>query len=154
MKLGIYLKAQHPAEDDPARRLAEIVEQVRLIRSLGFDSIWGGEHHATPGFHYFPLLPLLHRLAPEAEGLWVGTNLVLLPLHNPVEVAEVGAFLGGRGHGSAPPVGERACHAAQRLAGLERLEQEVRRPLSPNTDERCRVADRGRMGRDTQPRRN
>jgi len=100
MKLGIYLNAQHPAGDDPARRLAEIVEQVRLIRSLGFDSIWGGEHHATPGFHYFPLLSLLHRLAPEAEGLWVGTNLVLLPLHNPVEVAEVGAFLdvvtGGR----------------------------------------------------------
>lgn len=100
MKLGIYLNAQHPAGDDPARRFAETVEQVRLIRSLGFDSIWGGEHHATPGFHYFPLLPLLQRLAAEAEGMWLGTNLVLLPLHNPVELAEVGAFLdvitGGR----------------------------------------------------------
>jgi alkanesulfonate monooxygenase SsuD/methylene tetrahydromethanopterin reductase-like flavin-dependent oxidoreductase (luciferase family) len=100
MKLGIYLNAQHPAGDDPARRFAETREQVRLIRSLGFDSIWGGEHHVTPGFHYFPLLPLLQRLAAEAEGLWLGTNLVLLPLHNPVELAEVGAFLdvitGGR----------------------------------------------------------
>jgi Luciferase-like monooxygenase len=36
---------------------------------------------------------LLQRLAAEAEGLWIGTNLVLLPLHNPVELAEVGAFL-------------------------------------------------------------
>lgn len=100
MKLGIYLNAQHPEGDDPGRRFAETVEQVRLIRSLGFDSIWGGEHHATPGFHYFPLLPMLQRLAPEAEGLWLGTNLVLLPLHNPVAVAEAGAFLdvttGGR----------------------------------------------------------
>lgn len=100
MQLGIYLNAQHPAADDPARRFAETVEQVRLIRSLGFDSIWGGEHHVTPGFHYFPLLPMLQRLAPEADGLGVGTNLVLLPLHNPVELAEVGAFLdvitGGR----------------------------------------------------------
>jgi alkanesulfonate monooxygenase SsuD/methylene tetrahydromethanopterin reductase-like flavin-dependent oxidoreductase (luciferase family) len=100
MKLGIYLNAQHPAGDDPARRFAETVEQVRLIRSLGFDSIWGGEHHVTPGFHYFPLLPMLQRLAAEAEGLWLGTNLVLLPLHHPVELAEVGAFLdvvtGGR----------------------------------------------------------
>jgi alkanesulfonate monooxygenase SsuD/methylene tetrahydromethanopterin reductase-like flavin-dependent oxidoreductase (luciferase family) len=100
MKLGIYLNAQHPEGDDPARRFAETVEQVQLIRSLGFDSIWGGEHHATPGFHYFPLLPMLQRLAPEAEGLWLGTNLVLLPLHNPVAVAEAGAFLdvttGGR----------------------------------------------------------
>jgi alkanesulfonate monooxygenase SsuD/methylene tetrahydromethanopterin reductase-like flavin-dependent oxidoreductase (luciferase family) len=100
MKLGIYLNAQHPAADDPARRFAETLEQVRLIRALGFDSLWGGEHHVTPGFHYFPLLPLLQRLAPEAEGLALGTNLVLLPLHNPVEIAEVGAFLdvitGGR----------------------------------------------------------
>jgi alkanesulfonate monooxygenase SsuD/methylene tetrahydromethanopterin reductase-like flavin-dependent oxidoreductase (luciferase family) len=100
MKLGIYLNAQHPAADDPARRFAETVEQVRLIRALGFDSIWGGEHHATPGFHYFPVLPLLERLAAEAEGMWMGTNVVLLPLHNPVEIAEVGAFLdvitGGR----------------------------------------------------------
>jgi alkanesulfonate monooxygenase SsuD/methylene tetrahydromethanopterin reductase-like flavin-dependent oxidoreductase (luciferase family) len=43
---------------------------------------------------------MLQRLAAEAEGMWVGTNLVLLPLHNPVELAEVGAFLdvitGGR----------------------------------------------------------
>jgi alkanesulfonate monooxygenase SsuD/methylene tetrahydromethanopterin reductase-like flavin-dependent oxidoreductase (luciferase family) len=100
MHLGVYLNAQHPAGDDPARRFAETVEQVRLIRALGFDSIWGGEHHATPGYHYFPLLPFLQRLAADAEGLAVGTNLILLPLHNPVEVAEIGAFLdvitGGR----------------------------------------------------------
>jgi alkanesulfonate monooxygenase SsuD/methylene tetrahydromethanopterin reductase-like flavin-dependent oxidoreductase (luciferase family) len=100
MKLGIYLNSQHPAGDDPARRFAEMLEQVRLVRSLGFDSIWAGEHHATPGFHFFPQLPLLHRLAAEAEGMWIGTNLILLPLHNPVELAEIGAFLdvitGGR----------------------------------------------------------
>ena len=69
------------------------VEQVRLIRSLGFDSIWAGEHHVTPGFHFFPQLALLQRLAAEAEGLWIGTNVTLLPLHNPVELAEVGAFM-------------------------------------------------------------
>ena len=100
MKLGVYLNAQHPRGDDPARRFAETLEQARMIRALGFDSIWGGEHHATPGFHYFPLLPMLQRLAAEAEGLAFGTNLVLLPLHNPVEIAEIAAFMdvttGGR----------------------------------------------------------
>jgi alkanesulfonate monooxygenase SsuD/methylene tetrahydromethanopterin reductase-like flavin-dependent oxidoreductase (luciferase family) len=93
MKLGIYLNSQHPVCDDPARRFAEIIEQVRLVRSLGFDSIWAGEHHITPGFHFFPQLPMLHRLAAEAEGLWLGTNVTLLPLHNPIELAETGAFL-------------------------------------------------------------
>ena len=34
MKLGIYLNSQHRERDDPARRLAETLEQRRLIRSL------------------------------------------------------------------------------------------------------------------------
>ena len=100
MKLGIYLNAQHPAADDPARRFAETVEQVRLIKKLGFDSIWSGEHHVTDDYHYYPLLPMLQRLSAEAEGLEIGTNIVLLPLHNPIELAEIGAFMdvitGGR----------------------------------------------------------
>ena len=100
MKIGIFLNSQHPASKDPARAFAEMREQVRLTRALGFDSIWAGEHHVTPGFHFFPQFELLHTLAAEAEGLWVCTNLTLLPLHNPLEVAEIGAFLdvvtGGR----------------------------------------------------------
>ena len=93
MKLGIYLNSQHRERDDPARRLGEMVEQALLIKSLGFDSIWAGEHHIVPGFHYFPQLPVLVRVAAEAEGLWLGTHVTLLPLHNPVELAEIGAFL-------------------------------------------------------------
>ena len=93
MKLGIQLNAQHPQRDDPARLFSETVEQVRLIRELGFDSIWGGEHHITDDYHYFPLLPFLQRLAADAEGLELGTNIVLLPMHNPMEIAEITAFL-------------------------------------------------------------
>ncbi len=138
MKLGIYLNAQHPAADDPARRFAETLEQARLIHDLGFDSIWGGEHHATPGFHYFPLLPMLQRLAAEVPGLGIGTNLVLLPLHNPVEIAEIGAFLdvitGGRfmlgvGLGYRPeefaifgvPMAERVSRLAEGVEIIRRL---------------------------------
>jgi len=131
MKLGIYLNAQHPAGDDPARRFAETLEQARLIRSLGFDSIWGGEHHVTPGFHYFPLLPMLQRLAAEAPGLALGTNLVLLPLHNPVEIAEVGAFLdvitGGLGYRAEEfaifgvPMAERVSRLAEGVEIIRRL---------------------------------
>jgi len=34
MKLGIYLNCQHPASDDPVRRLGETLEQIRLIRGF------------------------------------------------------------------------------------------------------------------------
>jgi alkanesulfonate monooxygenase SsuD/methylene tetrahydromethanopterin reductase-like flavin-dependent oxidoreductase (luciferase family) len=54
MKLGIYLNAQHPAVTIPHGRFAETLEQARVIRALGFDSIWGGEHHATPASTTFP----------------------------------------------------------------------------------------------------
>ena len=93
MKLGVYINAQHADSDDPGRRFAEIIEQVRLTRSLGFDSVWSGEHHITDGYHFFPLLPMLQRLAAEAEGMELGTNITLLPLHNPMEMAETTAFL-------------------------------------------------------------
>jgi alkanesulfonate monooxygenase SsuD/methylene tetrahydromethanopterin reductase-like flavin-dependent oxidoreductase (luciferase family) len=143
MKLGIYLNAQHPAGDDPAHRFADTLEQVRLIRSLGFDSLWSGEHHATPGFHFFPLLPMLQRLSAEADGMWIGTNLVLLPLHNPIELAEVGAFLdvitGGRfllgvGLGYRPeefqifgvPIGERVSRLTEGVEIIRRLWTEDR----------------------------
>jgi hypothetical protein len=100
MKLGIYLNSQHPETEDPARRMAETLEQARLVAGLGFDSVWAGEHHVTPGFHYFPQLPLLQQVAAIAEGVWIGTNLILLPLHNPIELAEISAFMdvvtGGR----------------------------------------------------------
>jgi len=56
MKLGIYLNSQHRERDDPARRLAETLEQARLIRTLGFDSIWAGEHPRT-GVPLFPAEP-------------------------------------------------------------------------------------------------
>jgi alkanesulfonate monooxygenase SsuD/methylene tetrahydromethanopterin reductase-like flavin-dependent oxidoreductase (luciferase family) len=138
VKLGIYLNSQHPGGDDPARRLAETLEQVRLIRALGFDSIWAGEHHVTPGFHFFPQLHLLQRVAAEADGLWIGTNVNLLPLHNPVELAEIGAFLdvatGGRfmlgvGLGYRPeeyaifgvPMAERVSRFNEAVAIIRRL---------------------------------
>lgn len=93
MKLGIYINSQHPGTDDPQRKFAEMIDQVRLMRQHGFDSLWGGEHHAVPPYHYFPLLGMLQRLAGEAEGMELGTNIVLLPLHNPLEIAEIAAFL-------------------------------------------------------------
>src|SRR5437899_1838265 len=86
MRLGIYLNSQHPTSDDPARCLAETLEQVRLIRSLDFDSIWAGEHHVTPGFHFFPQFALLQRAAPVA----------IAPPSDPCRWASGGSYQAGR----------------------------------------------------------
>ncbi len=100
IKVGVYLNSQHPETEDPSCHLAALIEQVEAAERLGFDSIWAGEHHLTDGFHFFPQLTLLSHLAAFSGEMALGTNLVLLPLHRPVDVAEQVALIdhacGGR----------------------------------------------------------
>lgn len=100
LKLGIYVNSQAPETDDAAAHLQAIIDQVKAAERLGFDSIWAGEHHLTPGFHFLPQLTLLSHLAAYSGDMDLGTNLVLLPLHRPVDIAEQVALIdiacGGR----------------------------------------------------------
>jgi len=99
-KMGIYLNSQHAEELDAGTQLGAIIEQVKLVEELGFDSVWAGEHHLTDGFHFFPQLTLLAHLAAYSGEMALGTNLVLLPLYPPVDIAERVALIdqlcGGR----------------------------------------------------------
>jgi alkanesulfonate monooxygenase SsuD/methylene tetrahydromethanopterin reductase-like flavin-dependent oxidoreductase (luciferase family) len=100
MRFGLFVSAQHPPDRDPRRALAEHVEQVRLARDGGLHSIFAGQHFLSVPFSMFQPVPLLARLAAEADGLTVGCGILLLPLLNPVEMAENAATLdavtGGR----------------------------------------------------------
>lgn len=100
MRFGIFLGTQHPGTDDMAVRLHDLRTQVRVARAAGFDSIWAGQHFLTDPLAMFQPMPLLGWLAAEAEGMTVGTNILVLPLLNPVQVAEEAATLdlitGGR----------------------------------------------------------
>lgn len=93
LKVGVYLNSQNPETDDASSRLAGLVEQVKLAESLEFDSIWAGEHHLTTGYHFFPQLTLLSHLAAYTGRMSLGTNLLLLPMHRPVDVAEQVALI-------------------------------------------------------------
>jgi alkanesulfonate monooxygenase SsuD/methylene tetrahydromethanopterin reductase-like flavin-dependent oxidoreductase (luciferase family) len=100
LKMGIYLNSQHPEDEDAGAHLRAIIEQVKLAERHGFDSVWAGEHQLTDGFHFFPQLALLSHLAAYSGDMNLGTNLVLLPLHPPVDIAEQVALIdqlcGGR----------------------------------------------------------
>lgn len=100
MKIGVFLGMQYLPEDDPVARVREHVEQARLVAEAGYDSLWLTQHFVT-GPNQFPqTLPLLSRLAAETREMALGTNVILLPLLHPVEVAEQYATLdvicGGR----------------------------------------------------------
>ncbi|GAA2447661.1 LLM class flavin-dependent oxidoreductase [Actinomadura vinacea] len=69
------------------------IEIVELLEELGFDGVWVAEHH----FRDYGLVPnifnLLSNLAARTERLRLGTGIVVLPLHNPVHVAEEAAMV-------------------------------------------------------------
>jgi alkanesulfonate monooxygenase SsuD/methylene tetrahydromethanopterin reductase-like flavin-dependent oxidoreductase (luciferase family) len=110
-----FVLTSHVEEHDgrpAAATYAEIFEQVALADAFGFDALWLAEHHfgAQAGMVPQPLLVAL-AAAERTRQIKVGTSLIVLPLHNPVMVAEQLATLdiltGGRlsigfGSGSAP----------------------------------------------------
>jgi alkanesulfonate monooxygenase SsuD/methylene tetrahydromethanopterin reductase-like flavin-dependent oxidoreductase (luciferase family) len=100
MRFGLGLSVQHSPDDSQAGRFQEHLEQVRLASSVGFDSVWASQHYLSAPFTYFQPIPVLARVAAEAGTMSLGTGVLLLPLHHPVDVAEQIATLdvicGGR----------------------------------------------------------
>jgi len=99
MKFGLVLAGQYFRDAPAEARVREMLEQVRLARDLGFDSVWM-VHHYLIDFLAFQPVPMLGRVAAEAGEMAIGTAIYVLPLQHPVEVAENFATLdvlsGGR----------------------------------------------------------
>jgi alkanesulfonate monooxygenase SsuD/methylene tetrahydromethanopterin reductase-like flavin-dependent oxidoreductase (luciferase family) len=82
-----------------ARRIDEVVEQVDLMRELGFDLFVLGQHHLATPFQQPSSVPFLARLAANSGNMRMGITVFLLPLHNPVDIAEQVATLDAISHG-------------------------------------------------------
>src|SRR5262250_1070043 len=100
MRLGLGLSVQHPPDDPQATRFTEHLAQVRAARAAGFSHVWASQHYLSAPYTYFQPFPTLGRVAAEAGEMTLGTDVLLLPLHAPVDVAEQVATLdvitGGR----------------------------------------------------------
>src|SRR3954467_11084722 len=100
MKVGLFLNTQFVEGDSPPARLPELAEQVRLARNSGFASLWFPDHYLIGPVQMPQPMPLMAWLLREAEGMVVGPNIRILPLLNPVMVAEEAATMdllsGGR----------------------------------------------------------
>jgi alkanesulfonate monooxygenase SsuD/methylene tetrahydromethanopterin reductase-like flavin-dependent oxidoreductase (luciferase family) len=93
MKLGLYMATQWRQGADLGPELKNLIEQVRVARASGLGSLMVGQHFVSSPLQMFQAMPLLARLAAEAEGMRLGPGLLLLPLLNPVIVAEETATL-------------------------------------------------------------
>lgn len=93
LKFGIMVMPQHPRTDSPIKRFRETVELTCLARDAGFHSIACGQHFLSPPYQNLQSLPLLARLAAESGSMNLILSILLLPLFNPVQMAEEVATL-------------------------------------------------------------
>ncbi len=119
MRFGLGLSVQHSPDDSQAGRFQEHLEQVRLASAVGFDSVWASQHYLSAPFTYFQPIPVLARVAAEAGAMSLGTGVLLLPLHHPVEVAEQIATLENQAVGQDPK--QRVGRLVEGLEIIERL---------------------------------
>lgn len=102
VNFGLWYDFRNPGQwHRPFETLySQCLEQIQWSETLGFDSVWLTEHHfCEDGYCPAPLL-VAAAIGARTRRLRIGTNLMLLPLHHPVRVAEEAALLslttGGR----------------------------------------------------------
>jgi alkanesulfonate monooxygenase SsuD/methylene tetrahydromethanopterin reductase-like flavin-dependent oxidoreductase (luciferase family) len=67
---------------------AECLDEIAEADRLGFDTVWMSEHHLTSdGLLPSPLV-MAAAIAARTTRIRIGTNILVLPLHHPLRVAE------------------------------------------------------------------
>jgi alkanesulfonate monooxygenase SsuD/methylene tetrahydromethanopterin reductase-like flavin-dependent oxidoreductase (luciferase family) len=124
MKFGIlYNIDYHPeVHGSSASYYAQILEQVRIIEELGYDSAWFGEHHYA-GYSFGAPAVIATAAAGRTSRLRLGTGVSLIPLHNPLRLAEEYAMLDVLSDGRMEyGIGRGFLNYAYHLMGVDRAE--------------------------------
>jgi len=100
MKIGLHYSFQVASDESAAGVIEAGLEEIRWADDNGFSSVVFAEHHfLDDGWLPRPML-LAAAAAAVTRRMRVGTDIVILPLHHPVAVAEEAAVLdvmsGGR----------------------------------------------------------
>ena len=93
IKIGLFLTNQHPPGTDLVAATGDQIRMVRAARDCGWDSIWAGQHYLPDGMAMPQCAPFLSRITAECGSMEVGIGILLLALHNPLDVAETWASI-------------------------------------------------------------
>jgi alkanesulfonate monooxygenase SsuD/methylene tetrahydromethanopterin reductase-like flavin-dependent oxidoreductase (luciferase family) len=138
MDLGVQVGHVVSAGADLQRQWRDHLEQFRACREAGFTFVSWGHHWLIHPFQHFQPVPVLARLAAEADTMELVTGVLLTPLLNPVQTAEdiatldhicAGRLIFGVGLGYRPEefeaagasMAERAGRFEEGLALMKRL---------------------------------
>ncbi len=140
LDIGIILMFRNP----PFNRSSWVdiyqheLDHAVAAEALGYDHVWLTEHHFVEDGYSPSLLPIAGAIAARTSTIRIGSYVLLLPLHNPIRVAEDvatvdvisnGRFDLGMGLGYRPgeftgmgiPSSERAARFAEGLPVIQSL---------------------------------
>jgi probable F420-dependent oxidoreductase len=90
LRFGLWYDFRNPVEwrQDPARLYEGIIAQCVRAEELGWDDVWLSEHHFIEDGYTPSMLPLAAAIATRTKRVRIGTSVLLLPLHDPLRIAE------------------------------------------------------------------
>jgi len=91
MKFGVGLFTMQTHKDNPvspAELYKQSLEQVKLAENVSFDSAWISEHHFLPDGYCPSPSVMASAMAAITSRIKIGSAGIILPLHNPIRVAE------------------------------------------------------------------
>ena len=96
MKLGFSLSNNQGFED-----VESVVQIAARAEELGFESVWASDHVFNTGHvferignrPYYEPLTILSYVAAMTETILLGTSVLVLPYHNPINLAKTAATL-------------------------------------------------------------
>jgi alkanesulfonate monooxygenase SsuD/methylene tetrahydromethanopterin reductase-like flavin-dependent oxidoreductase (luciferase family) len=95
MEFGLLYDFRNPPpwHVPSAQLYAETFEQIKIAEQVGWDSIWVTEHHFTDDAYLPDVNTAAAAIAAITERVKIGHSVLLLPLHDPLHVAEAGAVI-------------------------------------------------------------
>jgi len=102
IRFGLWYDFRNPAQwRQPADRLyREILDQIAWGENNGFDDVWLSEHHFIEDGYLPSILPAAAAIAARTNRIRIASGVLLMPLHNPIRLAEdiatVDVISGGR----------------------------------------------------------
>lgn len=90
LRFGLWYDFRNPTRwrREPEVLYARTFEQIERAEALGWHDVWLSEHHFVEDEYAPSLLPIAAAIAARTERIRIGTSVLLLPLHDPVRVAE------------------------------------------------------------------
>lgn len=94
MEFGLYLRSFLNERSRPLQdQIDDVVEVCHVARDFGFSGVAMPQHWVSHPTIWPQPFQMLARLAPETGNMRLLTGIVLLPLHNPLQIAEDTATL-------------------------------------------------------------